>query len=169
MSWRVYMNTYDTDAELSTGSKSCVAQMTKPIALEFVRIWVGWIGDPASKLTSLTMKIYLDESDSKGDLLFSSSTTHTTASLQASNAFLLDNGLMEIPFKFSKVPLDKNNKYHFVLEGVSSGFTTSSTIAWKTSFPKPVYTDGFAQSFSNMPKFPFTLVLIEYILLTQVQ
>ena len=160
MAWRVYLNTYDTDAELSSGSKSVVFSRPDPFALQYVRTWIGWIGDPASKLTSLTMKIHLDESGTKGDEVFASTTTWTTASLQAENVFLLDNGLMELYFQFNKVPISANVKYHAALEGASSGFTTSSTIGWKTSFPKPVYTGGFAQSFSNLPKFPFTFVAI---------
>jgi len=153
MSWSIYGNTYESDADLTNMIHTCRAKMNKDIFLRYVRTWVIFYDDPG--IINLTMKIYYDENESKGDLLYSSSTTHTKAEM-----ITLDNGAKDLYFQFADVELDGDNYYHFVLTGTSSGLSSSSYIAWKTSFPRPVYQDGFTQSSRNLPQYPYSLVII---------
>ena len=153
MAWTVDADGYETSADLTNGVKTIRARMNKGTILRFARTWVVFYNDP--DLTNITMKIYYDESGSKGDLLYSSITTLTKAQI-----ITLQNGIKEVYFEFDDVVLDANNYYHFVLTGVSSGFSSSSHLAWKKSYPYPVYTSGFAQSFRNRLIFPYTLSLV---------
>ena len=149
MAWSIFGDSYDTDSDLSNGTKSIRIKWNDNIILQYVRTWVVFFNDPG--ITNLTMKIYADENESKGDLLYSSLTTHTKAEM-----LTLDNGIKEVYFEFDKPSMDANNYYHLVLTGSSSGFSSSSHIAWKTSYPYPVYSEGVGVSFSNLPKFPYT-------------
>lgn len=153
--WTVFGDTYETDSDFSNGTKSVRAKMNKKILLRFVRTWIVVYND--APFTDITMKIYHDTASTElqGDLLYSSTTTLTKAEIVT-----LENGIKEIYFEFDDVELDENNYYHFTLSGSSSGFTVDTTVAWKTSFPRPVYDDGFSQSFRALPGFPYTLSLI---------
>ena len=153
MGWKVYADSYNTDAELSSGSKSVRAKMNEEIILRYVRTWIVFNNDPG--LTNITMKIYSDDNDSKGFLLHSSTTTHTKA-----NIITATNGVKEVYFAFDDIALDSENYYQFVLTGTSSGFSSSSHVAWKLSYPDPVYSSGFTNNYENLLVYPYDLVLI---------
>lgn len=153
MSWTVYGDSYDTSDDLTNGTKSVRFKLNAKKIIRYIRTWLILYNDPG--LTNVTMKIYADESESKGDLLYSSSTTHTKAEI-----LTLDNGVKEVYFQFADIALDGDNWYHAVLVGTSTGFTASSHLAWKNSYPFPVYPDGFTNTYTNLPKFPYTFTLI---------
>lgn len=153
--WSVYGDSYDNDTDFSNGAKSVRFKLNANKVIRYARTWVVLYNDPG--LTNITAKIYHDLSatEAKGDLIASSSTTHTKAEITTSN-----NAIRELYFQFADISLEGSNYYHFVLTGTSSGFSASSHIAWKTSYPDPVYEDGVSVIFSNLPKFPYTLSLI---------
>jgi len=153
MAWTVYADSYDTDADLTNGVKTVRFKLNGKYIIRYIRTWLVFYNNPG--LTNITMKIYADESSEKGDLLYSSSTTHTKAEIITSN-----NGVREVYFQFADIALDGDNYYHAVLTGTSSGFSESSHVAWKNSFPFPVYPDGFTQLYNNLPKYPYTFCLI---------
>ena len=154
MAWTVLADSYATGGDFNSGSKSIIFTPTKNIALQFVRTWMVFIGDPA--LTTATMKIYYDENGTRGDLLYTSITNLTKAEI-----ITLENGVKEVYFEFSKEVLNKDTKYHLVLTGSSAGgFTDTEHIAWKTSYPFPVYPDGFTQTERNKARYPYEYTLI---------
>ena len=152
MSWTTDGRPYESDSDLSNGIYTQKVVINKNVLLKYVRTWIIFMDNPG--LTNITMKIYLDNEGDKGNLLYSSLTTHTKAEI-----ITLENGVKEVYFEFDDKPLDDGNTYHFCLEGTSSGLSTSSKIAWKTTWPDPVY-GGFSESFANRAQYPFTIVLI---------
>lgn len=154
MSWLVYADSYDNDADFSGATKSVRFNLTNNTVVKYIRTSVILYNDPG--LTNITASIYYDKTDeSKGDKIASSLTTHTKAEIITSL-----NGVVDLYFEFNEISLHNSGYYHFALHGVSSGFTDSSHLAWKTSYPDPVYDGGVSVVFSNLPKFPYTFVLI---------
>lgn len=153
MGWKVWGNSYDTDSDFTNGTKTCRFTPTKNIILQNVRTGIIFYNNPG--LVNITAKIYIDDNESKGDLLYTSLTTHLKADL-----INLNHGVKEIYFLFDEVPLHADEYYHFVLSGTSSGFSESSHVAWKSSYPDPVYSGGFTGAASKLPQYPFDLTLI---------
>ena len=154
MSWLVYGDSYDNDTDYSNGAKTVRFKLNSKVVIKYIRTWV--IVNNDAPFTNITGKIYYDKPDeTKGDLIQASSTTFTKAQVLS-----LDNGVRELYFQFNDLALDGDNYYHFALMGTSSGFSDSSHIAWKTSYPDPVYEGGVSVTFSNLPKFPYTFVVI---------
>ena len=152
--WTVYGDSYDNDSDYSNGVKSVRFKLNSKVVIRYIRTWI--IVNNDAPFTNITGKIYYDQADeTKGDLIQASSTTFTKAQVLS-----LDNGVRELYFQFNDLALDGDNYYHFALSGTSSGFSDSSHIAWKTSYPDPVYEDGVSVTFSNLPKFPYTFVVI---------
>ena len=152
MSWRMVGLGIST-AEMAAIAISQKATVNKNIYLRATRAGVIQYNNPA--WTSLVMRIYSDKSGSPGKLLFTSATSHTKASL-----FTLDHGYKETYFEFNYAPLQKNTPYHFVL--YASGYIgdASAHLAWRQSYPDPIYRNGFTPEAANGDNHPFDLMLL---------
>ncbi len=155
MAWSVYANSYDTDADFANATKTVRFKLNQNSIIKYIRTWIVVYND--APFTNITGKIYYDDSstETKGDLIEASSTTFTKAQVLS-----LDNGVRELYFQFNDLALDGDNYYHFALSGTSSGFSESTHIAWRTSYPDPIYADGISVAFANLPKFPYTFCVI---------
>lgn len=153
MGWRVWGQSYDSDSDFANGIYSVRFTPNSNIILRIARTWVIFCNNPG--LTTLTSKIYIDDDNAVGDLLHSSTTTWTKSQIISES-----NGAREIYFNFDDIPLHASEHYHLKLMGTSSGFSESSHLAWKSSYPDPVYSGGFAGSASKLPQYPFDLSLI---------
>ena len=149
--WQVYADSYNTDGEL--GEKTQKVTFNKNVIIRYIRIWIVVYDDPP--FTSLNMKIYSDDNGSKGVLLHTS-----TNALTKANVVTLDNGVKEIYFTFNDIQLDGLNPYHFALDGSSSGFSASSHIAWKQSWPDPFYRTGLSLTFEELSTSPYDIYFI---------
>jgi len=153
MGWRVWGERIDT-ADFSGTPR--VFQPVKPndnIVLLAVRTWVIFYNNPT--LTNLTMKIYSNSGGSPLKLLHSSTTTHTKAAM-----ITLANGIKEVYFEFSNVPLKSTDTYHFALAG--SGYTGTGTthIAWMKGYPDPIYKTGITTSFEFLVRAPYQMSIV---------
>jgi len=151
MGWRVYADTYNNDSEL--GTKSCKVKFGKNIILQYSPTWIIFYNDPP--VTSLKMEIYSDNDGSIGSLLHTSTNQPTKSQMIS-----LENGIKHISFLWNNIQLDGVNWYHFVLNGTTSGLSASSTIAWKHSFPDPVYRTGLALSLEELQVTPYDIYFI---------
>jgi hypothetical protein len=151
MSWEIYGNSYDTDAEFSGASKTIRFKPDNGTIVTYFRTWIIGFNDPV--FTNITAKIYSDVNGEKGSKLHDSITTHLKASIATQ-----DNFVKEIYFEFDNIALDSSNWYHIALSGTSTGFSASSHLAWRTSFPYPVYDSGLSSA--NVAEYPYTLSAI---------
>jgi hypothetical protein len=146
--WKILADTYNSDSEL--GTKSCRVKFLKPEVIRCTRAWVAFINNPP--ITNLRMEVYTDNNNAKGSLLYTSTNTLTKAQM-----ITLANGIKEIYFTFADVQLDNLNYYHFVLNGVASGMSESSCIAWKHGFPDNIYRTGLTLAYEEMLTSPYDL------------
>jgi hypothetical protein len=154
MAWSVYADSYDNDTDYLNGAKSVRFKLNSNKVIKHIRTWVVVLND--ASFTNITAGIYYDKADeTKGDLVAASTTTHLKAAVVTSN-----NGVRSLYFTFDEVALNGDAYYHFALHGTSSGFSPTSHIAWKTSYPDPVYEGGVTITFANLPKFPYTFLAI---------
>lgn len=154
MSWTVYGNAYETDADYNNGVLSARVKFDNNIILRYVRTWIILYNDPG--MTNVTMKICTDTpvTEVQGAKLHDSLTTFTKAQISTKA-----HGIYELYFEFDDVSLDKDTWYHFVLYGASSGLSATSQVAWKSSFPYPVYIGG-NPVVANLPSYPYDLYFI---------
>lgn len=146
MAWKVFGDTYNNDSELGTKSYRC--KFLNPEIIRTVRTWVIFYNNPS--ITNLNMKIYTDNNGQIGSLLHTS-----TNSLTKSQMITLANGCKEIYFTFDDVSIDNLNYYHYVLTGLSSGLSSTSTIAWKHGWPDNIYRTGLSLSFEELLVSPY--------------
>jgi hypothetical protein len=149
--WSIYGNSYDTDADFLNATKTVRFKVPAGNIQQYVRTWVIGNNDPL--YTNITASIYADVNGSKGAKLYDSLTTHLKAAVSTKINFV-----KELYFEFDNLSLDENNWYHFALRGTSSGFTEDSHIAWKTSYPYPVYTTGLGST--NLAAYPYTFSMV---------
>ena len=145
MPYTVWGDTYNSDAEL--GTKSIRKRMNKNIVLQGEPCWIIFLNDPP--ITDLRLEVYSDDNGSIGKLI-NTSNVKTKAQM-----ITLANGVKHVPFLFDNIQYDGVNFYHFVLNGNASGLSASSTIAWKHSFPDPVYRTGLALSLEELMVTPY--------------
>jgi hypothetical protein len=150
--WTVYADSYSTNADFSNGVKSVRTKFGTGTILTVVRTWIVLYNNPT--FSSLTMKIYSDKNGSKDKLLYSS-----TNSFNKADIFTKQNGVAEIYFNFDKIPLDSYNWYHFSLSGTSSDFADDKHLAWKSSYPFPVYTTGITGA-TNLTEYPYLISFV---------
>jgi hypothetical protein len=151
------MSTYDvygdsfTTSDFTNGSKSVSFKLESNSIIKYIRTRIILYNDPI--FTNITAKISYDNNGSIGSLYKNSITTWAKSQI-----LTLDNGCNELYFEFEDIVLDKNNKYHFQILGTGANFSDSSHIAWKTSYPFPVYVEGWTPAFRKLPQFPYDFV-----------
>ena len=150
MGWKVYGDSYNSDSEL--GTKYSKFKFNDNTILRYVRTWIIFFNDP--NVTSLKMEIYGDRDGEMGSLLY------TSNSLTKAQMITLENGIKEVPFSFDDIQLDGNNYYYFVLNGVVSGMSGASHIAWKKGWPDPIYQTGLNVSFEELHSGPYDIYFI---------
>jgi hypothetical protein len=150
--WNVYAMSYDDNADLANGVHSIRTKFNDNVIVSYIRTWVLTYGSPV--FTSLHMEVYSDVNGSKGGLIATSTNSFSNTDI-TSKAF----SAKEIYFTFDKDTFDSNNWYHLVLKGTPTAFTSSSHIAWKSSYPYPIYTTGITASV-NLREYPYTMCTI---------
>lgn len=152
--WLIYANSYDSDAEFSGATKTVRFKVNSPGGIvQYFRTWLIGFNDP--QFTNITAKIYADVNGSKGALLDNGNSVTTLTKAQITTEV---NFAKEVYFQFDNLSLDQHNWYHFALTGVSSGFTEDSHIAWRSSYPFPVYREGL--SAANLAAYPFLVSVV---------
>ena len=134
MAWQIYADQYST-AEMSDASKSALITFDKSEIIIATRVWILIYNNPP--FTSLNMKIYSNDGGFAKKLIATSTNVQLKADIHT-----LDNAIKEIWFDFNKVNVREGDSYHFVINGTGYTGSTSSHIAWKKSFPDPVYPWG---------------------------
>lgn len=153
MSWKVYGDSYNTDTSFNDGTKTVRFKLNKNAIIKYIRTWIILFNNP--NVINMTASIYYDQNNEKGELFCDSLTTHKKTDL-----ITLENGIKSIYFEFDENSFNKDMWYHFAIHGNSVGFSNDSHVAMKTSYPDPVYKEGLAIIFSNLPKFPYEFVVI---------
>lgn len=142
-----------TSAEFNNYEKFSQVTLSENSILTFARTTIGIYGNPT--FTNLGLKIFSDNDDSKGKLLYTSSRLWTKADL-----FTLNNGFMEVYFEFPSITLRKDLKYRFSVGGTGATFTGDSHAFWVHGFPDPVYKEGLTTTYLSAAVTPYHLVLI---------
>lgn len=155
MGWRVWGDKLLT-GELGASGREQPVIFNKNVILLAVRTWVIVNNDPS--FTSINMKIYSDDSSSRGKLLHTSDNSVTKSELITST-----NGVKEAYFEFDAptgVPLKGTTTYRFALDGAGYTGSSSSHLAWRIGFPDPVYQNNITVSFNDLLQMPYTMVFV---------
>jgi len=143
--WQVWGERFES-ADLNGGLRVFQpVTFNDDIVLNGVTTWLIVMGDPT--FTSLTMKIYSDQGNAPGSLIYTSSDTITKTELITEN-----NGIKSALFQFGSVSLKGTTKYHIVLHETTSSYTgtTSSMLAWRKTWPDPEYRTNVVTTGSKM-------------------
>jgi hypothetical protein len=152
MTYTVYGDTYNSDGEL--GTKSIRSRINKNWIIRHIITQIVVLNNPP--FTNLRFEIYTDKDDeTMGELLHTSDNTPTKSEI-----ITLANGVKWVTFDYSDIQIDGSNFYHYVLNGTASGLSGSSTIAWKHSFPDPVYRTGLALTLEELQVTPYDFIII---------
>jgi hypothetical protein len=156
MSWKIYADYFES-GQLANTSKFCTISLKQNIVLIGVRTWIVVYDNPT--FTSLNMKIYSNEViagvNTPKKLLYTS-----INNVLKSEIMTLHNAIKEIYFEFDKVPINGNDKYNFVINGVDYSYSAGSHLAWVKAWPDPVYSDGFTANFESLAAAPYQLYCI---------
>jgi len=157
MTWRIWAQEWQS-GELSDTSKFFTFKMPSAKILLGIRTWIVVYNDPT--FTDLNAKLYSDEIigglHTPKALIASS-----TKSITKAEVLTLDNGVREIPFTFDYIPLNADTFYNLVINGAGYSYSAGSHLAWRVSYPNPVYTDGITvvpESLSKMPFFVSSII-----------
>lgn len=153
MSWRMLGKPFDTADMVGTPTISQKVLIPYNCILKAVRVGIIQYNNPS--WTSITLKMYANRNGSIGKLLETS-----TDNVLKSALFTLDHGYKETFFEFNYVPLVQGDSYHFVLS--ASGYTgnSASHLAWRNSYPDPIYRNGFTPNAANGDNHPLDIHLI---------
>lgn len=156
--WMVLAKPYDTDASLTDASVFQSVKFSENVILKAVMSWMVVFNDPT--FTSLSMKIYSNDEQE-------ASTTpkvllHTSTNTQMkSSVHTLDHACKELFFEFANINLRRGTWYNFVINAVGySGASSASHLAWKNTYPDPIYTTGVDESKPLADTYPLTFVPI---------
>lgn len=105
------------------------------IVLTAVRTWIIVYNLPT--FTNVQMRVYSDQGNQPGQLLFTSTNSYTLAQLTSE-----DNAAREVYFEFSNAHFNHDDVYHFALWPTGYTDTDGSHLAWKKDFPIPKYQDA---------------------------
>lgn len=152
MAWKVWGNYYLT-GELSNQTNFQPVTFNDNYIIRACRTWVIFYNDPV--LTSLNMKIYSDHNNAPRKLL----ATSTNSQLK-SDMITLTNGIKEIWFEFDYFPVQANEVYHFVLNGVGYTGTSSSHLAWMKGYPDPIVGTGSPIQYTQAGTAPYQIYFI---------
>lgn len=150
--WRMYGDNYSTAA----ASDASIYQKfipTNNTVLVAIRAKIIQNNNPS--WTSASMKIYSYVGGAPRALIATSTNSVTKASISALNSFMA-----EVPFYFSNLILKGSESYAAVIN--FSGYTgsDSSHLAWKRSFPDPVYRTNVTTTFEGLLTTPFDMICI---------
>ena len=143
---------YDT-AEMAAIAITQKVTLNQNLFLKAARAGVILYNNPT--FTALSMRIYADRGGSPGKLLHTSTNSFTKAELTT-----LDHAYKEAYFEFNFAPLQRSTVYHFTL--YATGYIGDSTahVAWRISYPDPIYRTGFTPQAVNGDNHPFDLMLL---------
>jgi hypothetical protein len=150
MGWKVWGEPFETNDLTSTLRVFQLVKPNKNLILRAIRCWYIFYGDPV--FTNLFAEIFSIENNEPKKKLFTSSNLITNSEIIS-----LENGVKEIYFTFNDVNLKSNTQYAFLTRGNGYTGSSSSHIAWKTSFPDPVYTTNLTLSYENLLRYPYTI------------
>ena len=152
--WLVYAKTYYSSSDLTDATLYQPMKFGYNVALKAVRSWVVVFNDPP--FTALNMKVYANDenaaSPTPSKLLYTSSNTWTKANVHTS-----DHACKELYFQFDDICLRRNTWYHFVINGTGYTGSTSSFLAWKNSYPDPIYPEGVTLSKEKLGSYPLSI------------
>lgn len=152
MAWRVFGEWYST-AAMSDTSISQPVIFNDNLVLRSCRIWIIAYNDPS--FTSLSMKIYSDNSGSPKKLLHTSTNSPTKAEIITST-----NGIKEIYFEFNYPVFKSTDTYQFVLNATGYTGTSSSHLAWRKAWPDPVYRTNVTSTYPKLGVAPYAITFV---------
>lgn len=123
------------------------------ILMNAIKVLVMIYNNPS--FTGLTAKIYSDRGGVPLKLLHTSTNSWTKAQITAQ-----DNGLREIYFEFSNIPLQAETRYHVVFQATGYTGTDDSHVAMMTYFPDIVYQEGLTINQVYLSTMPIHLVIL---------
>jgi hypothetical protein len=152
----IYARVFDS-GELANTAMYQPFKANKNMALRCIRTWLAFVDNPT--VDNFTAKIYSDRTDSvshaPGVLIATSTNTLTKAEI-----ITLANGFKEVPFMFDDINLQENTWYNLVINAGTYTPSASSYVAWKSSFPDPVYPTGLDISAIKLGSSPYAITII---------
>lgn len=152
MTWRMLGKPiYTADNSSSSPGVTQKFNVTNNILLKSIRIGIIHYNDPV--YTTIQLKIYGDRNGSVGKLLLTSSN-----SIAKETISIVDHAFKETYFEFSGYPIKTNTYYHasLFINGAYVG-DNASHLAWKTTWPDPIFDTGITQLQTKAAKYPFDL------------
>ncbi len=154
MAWRVWGEILTT-SDLN-GTSTRVAQkviFNDDLIVKACRAWFVVYNNPT--FTTLGFKIYADNNNSPGALLFSSS------QITKAEMVTLANGVKEVYFELNDYAFQATDVYWFVpfVTGAYVGNDTQH-LAWKKAWPDPVYRTNVDSGAEKLHVAPYDLYFI---------
>lgn len=155
MAWEVYGIPYYNNSELTDTTVYQSLKFDRSAVLRAVRIWVIIYNDPT--FTSLNLKLYSNNENAANPapatLLETSANTWVKGDLHS-----LSYACKEIHFEFDYHTLRRDTWYHFVLNASGySGAAADKHLAWRYSYPDPVYPENITLEKRALGRYPLTL------------
>lgn len=152
--WLVWGERFET-ADLSSNQRVFQpVTFNKNIVLKACKTWFIINGNPT--YTNVYMEIWSNENNAPKRLLYTSSNVVTKTTLCDEN-----NGVREAYFDFDMLPtFQENDIYHFVPRATGYTGAQASHLAWKKSYPDPVYKTGIDSSYTSLLISPYDIYFI---------
>lgn len=157
MAWTVWGYAYADQAEFDSTNVFASFRMNSDTIVQYCRTWFIIFDNPS--FVSLTANIYsnrLDGSDNSPGLLLYSSDARLKSEIHTE-----DYGVRETWFEFTDtIPLQGDTWYNLVISANTYSPSGNAHIAWKHSYPDPVYTTDYTPAVETINKSPFDFYFI---------
>jgi hypothetical protein len=157
MGWQVYgepLLTADFSGPVTSKCQKIILP-DSPCLLAAIKAWIIVYNDPT--FTDLCLKLYSNRNGNPDRLLY------TSASVLKSDILTDLNAVKEVPFLFNDpdgIYLGANDTLWASVSGTGYTGDASSHLAWKKSYPDPVYLTNLTLQFENLHVAPLALVLV---------
>lgn len=120
------------------------------------RIGVIQYNDPS--YTSLVLKLYGNRNGSPGKVIYTSSNSISKSTI----ASVEDHSYKETYFEFTNPPALRGGEQYYAAIFINGAYVGDATshLAWKTTWPDPIFDTGVTENQAKAAKFPLQLSII---------
>lgn len=157
MTWRMLGKPiYTADNSASAPGVYQKFKVSSNILVRAFRIGVVHYNNPT--YTSLQLKIYGNRNGSIGKLLHTSSNSVTKSTIAETE----NHTYKETYFEFLPSPSLRSGEEYFAAIFINGAYVGNSSthIAWKSTWPDPIFDTGVTQTQAKSAKYPFDLAII---------
>lgn len=153
MAWEVWGEVYAAGDESSTNIYQPVI-FNDDLIIKGCRTWI--ILTDGITFDSMQMHIYSEKATGgPGEKIHTS-----TNSWSSSDILTEDNGVKEVWFEFSDIPVKGTITYNFVINFSNYSPTSDAVVAWRRAYPDPVYQTNLTIDTTLLNTAPHTIYFI---------